>query len=297
MRVSWRKYLITCGVIAAVLIFVTFFFVASIDRHSGSVHPAVRVSAKTVLRSCFWGKFAGGYWEDELLRQGELVAKHPLQARLDFYRVTLQYCDLANYRALLFIQVVGDDAEPLYQELLNFKRSQRFQGMAVDLRKNIEDWIDELLVVMQQKKAEQLNKILRGEDIDVDSGQQNAMRHTLLAAFTTNAAGNSFSRNALAARENNVPVDSDLTATIFQRWNSGIMAAGYRNKEIGYKIAAANPGSSRVDIVRAAIKEFRDNGLWVLKKTPQGFVVSREKISQKQHDDYVRALQNINWNK
>ena len=143
---------------------------------------------------------------------------------------------------------------------------------------------------MGESKAPQHTSILRGETSGKDTGQQNAMRHTLWAAFSTQATDEATARQALSAHEDNKL--ADLTTQIFKSYAAGDMAVDYRNNEIGYQLMKQNPGASRKDLAAAAAKEFKDKGLWVLKETPQGYVASREKMTQQQYDSYMKGLQN-----
>lgn len=96
----------------------------------------------------------GTYWEDELLRQASAVTSLSLRDRMGFYRAILQYCDLANYRAIYFVEIVRGDAIPLHRLLLNFKNTHAFLNLPASQRKNIEDWIKELQIIVQQREQD-----------------------------------------------------------------------------------------------------------------------------------------------
>ena len=87
-----------------------------------------------------------------MLRQSKLIAPLSLPDRLAFYKTMILNCDLDTSRAVLFVEVVGDDAEALRQELSNVKGQQTFGKLSEGQRKAVEDWIEEFRIIGQQRK-------------------------------------------------------------------------------------------------------------------------------------------------
>jgi hypothetical protein len=114
----------------------------------------VRPSVEAVLKAHFWSGVTGSYWENEMLQEAKRIRNLSLADRLAFYKAILLNCKLDNYRALLFIEVVGDDAEPMRQELVVVKTSPASKTLTDKQRKSVEDWIDELQIVSEQRRIE-----------------------------------------------------------------------------------------------------------------------------------------------
>jgi hypothetical protein len=152
MQVFASKLLVACAVIVGVLLSAVFFFEPWIYRGSESASSAVRPAVRAVLSACLWSRLSGGYWESEMLRQSKLTANLPLQARLDFYREILLHCKVEASRGLLFLEVIGNDVEPMHQGLLTLRESSRFKDLSADQRKDVDAWADELGAIGADRK-------------------------------------------------------------------------------------------------------------------------------------------------
>lgn len=144
-RFSGLRFLLwALGSTAALLIlagaYFQFWIISESKWAQGDANPAVRA----VLRTCFWSKLSGGYWENEMLGQSQTIARLHLRERVDFYREIVIHCDLDTSRAFLFVEMVGDDDRSLYRDLENFRRSERFYTLDTEQRERVEGWIIEL---------------------------------------------------------------------------------------------------------------------------------------------------------
>ena len=115
-----------------------------ISRKSENVNTVARPAFETLLRAYLRAKITGEYWDDEILRQSKIVSKFPLTARVDFYRELILVCDLDMSNAKIFVEIVGEDMQPLQKDLQNMKASQRYQNASNDERKKIDDWLVEI---------------------------------------------------------------------------------------------------------------------------------------------------------
>jgi hypothetical protein len=55
----------------------------------------------------------------------------------------------------------------------------------------------------------------------------------------------------------------------------------------------------RLDVIKAALETFKNDGFWVANKTKKGFELSRQKLSNEKYEAYKKALEqkdnNANW--
>jgi hypothetical protein len=144
MLVFKNKLLVAGTVIIGVVVAVVVSFRLWIHRNSDAASATVRPAVEAVLSACLLSRVSGSYWESEMLTQSKLITNLPLQARLDFYRETLLHCKLDTSRALVFLEVVGKDVEPLHHSLLALRVSPRFKELSAGQRKDVDAWIDEL---------------------------------------------------------------------------------------------------------------------------------------------------------
>lgn len=141
---GWGLALWTGGAVIGLAIFAGACLQFWILNESKWVRTDAKPAVRSVLRAYLWSKFSGSYWENEMLVQSGTVAKLPLGERMDFYKEIVIHCDLDTSRALLFVEMVGNDDRSLYLDLEKFKASARFTDLGAEQRERVEDWIIEL---------------------------------------------------------------------------------------------------------------------------------------------------------
>jgi len=127
-------------------------------RETRELQPGSRPAARAVLKAYQWSKLTGSYWENEIVEQARSIATKPLEERLEFYRAIVLHCDLQTSKALTFVEVVGEDAAPLRDNLRELKASSQFARLSHDAQQSVEDWITEMEIISQQKREEQEQK-------------------------------------------------------------------------------------------------------------------------------------------
>lgn len=142
-----------CACLTVIILIVALGVSLWIGRKSNGITLAVRSATHAVLKAYVWSRISGSYWENEMLRQAKLIAALTLPERLEFYKTMILNCDLDTSRALLFVEVVGDDAESLRQDLSNVKGQQTFRNLTDGQRKAVEDWIEEFRPSHTAEKA------------------------------------------------------------------------------------------------------------------------------------------------
>jgi hypothetical protein len=138
----------------------TFFIVLLISTCLGiyiqindmlaAVKGNARPPTRAVLVSAFISDITGGYWENELARQAQLVANLPIEERLDFYTAILTYRDIEASKAMVFVDIVTPDEMPLLNKLISLRHSDKFLAFDLQEQKRIQEWIDEFNIIFHQ---------------------------------------------------------------------------------------------------------------------------------------------------
>jgi hypothetical protein len=68
------------------------------------------------------------------------------------------------------------------------------------------------------------------------------------------------------------------------------------NNEIGRKIGADNPDASNVELAKNVIEEFKENGMWTVQKTDEGYIATKTKLTQKQFEEALKNIQPLHEN-
>lgn len=153
MKTSTRRLFHLCVFVLAALLGSLLVFHVWITAKAWDASPASRPAIVAVLRAQAWSKLSGGYWDSEMYNQQQFVAGLPLQDRLEYYRALILQCDLGTSRGLVFINTVGNDAEALYKNLIDFRATAKYNHLSVEQKKAIDTWTNEMDVTAQQRKA------------------------------------------------------------------------------------------------------------------------------------------------
>jgi hypothetical protein len=116
------------------------------------VPPDIRPSLTKVVKAYYLSKLTGSYWENELEIQAEKIAGFNQNDRVAFYRnVMLCTCDLDTSRANVFVNKLGDDASALREDLVNLKKTDKFDKLSEKQQKVLLGWIEDLDIVIKQQ--------------------------------------------------------------------------------------------------------------------------------------------------
>ena len=96
-------------------------------------------------------RITGDYWEDEMLKQARLITNCSTKDRIAFFRSIVLLCDLDTSRAVLFLEILGRDAEALRQNLIELRNSSEFRRLSGRQRQEVTNCIGELSFVVQDQ--------------------------------------------------------------------------------------------------------------------------------------------------
>ena len=120
--------------------------------------------------------------------------------------------------------------------------------------------------------------------------QSNAYRHTLWQAILTNTFGVDHAIRIGNAHEDNLP--KDMSVRLFSDNNDADTMADLLNNIIGQGIAANNKGLSNKQYAELVLKEYKNNGLWVvIGNKKDGYTVQKSKLTQEQYDRALRVVE------
>ncbi len=124
-----------------VMITLTTYYFFLISKKLFDVTPEVKESVTAVLEKYYTSRLTGGYWENEMILQAEIISKLELNARLDFYRIIILYCNLDTSTAHIFREIVSEDRADLIKYLDKYKKNISYKKLEDTQVKNINDWL------------------------------------------------------------------------------------------------------------------------------------------------------------
>lgn len=132
----------------------------------------------------------------------------------------------------------------------------------------------------------------------------NALRHTLWSAMIRTKFDKDISVQATNAHEGVGVGESqyvDMSKPFEGKGQGGRDMADHivdvLNNGIGMSIAESNPNASANDLVKLALGEFKNNGLWTFSTDKNGNVnISRSKLSKSQYDKAIKNANTLNKN-
>jgi len=139
LRYKTFKYLMLILIMFVISISMSYFFV--ITNKLKDVSPHAKDSVHAVLKAYYISSLTGGYWENEMITQSKLIAELELNARLDFYRIIIIYCNLDTSPAYLFRKIIFNDKSSLKTHLESYKSSKGYRNLNETELKNINNWI------------------------------------------------------------------------------------------------------------------------------------------------------------
>jgi hypothetical protein len=130
----------------------------------------------------------------------------------------------------------------------------------------------------------------------------NAFRHTLWQATITSKFGETTSKMAGYAHEDNpaavtnIKDPSSLTFNGKDASAKADEAVDLLNNQLGQQIGKENPDASMKDLSIKTLDAFKDQGLWSATEKDGTFTISQTKITEKQYDKAKETLQTTNNN-
>lgn len=116
----------------------------------------------------------------------------------------------------------------------------------------------------------------------------NAFRHVLWQAMITREYGEDYAKEIGYAHEDALPVD--MSQRSFDSLEKADQMADLLNNEIGRDIGLINSEASNKSVSEAILKEFKENGLWMVTEDNNRFKVERRTIPQKQLDKAIEVI-------
>lgn len=129
--------------------------------------------------------------------------------------------------------------------------------------------------------------------------KSNALRHAIWSSAIRSEFNAIISKRATNAHEGIGIAESqsvDFTKEFNGKGNEGLELADHivdvLNNEIGFSLAESNPNVTIGELAIIALKEFKENGLWMTSKDRSGSItITKTKLSEK---EYERALEHFN---
>jgi len=116
-----------------------------------NIPASIKSQTEAVLKAYQWSKLTGSYWENKLQDQVEKIRVLPLDVRLIFYQEILLACDLDTSRGTIFIEAVGNDAEPFHANLSKYVNDPKFLSLRKEEQNKILGWRDVMEIIVQQQ--------------------------------------------------------------------------------------------------------------------------------------------------
>ncbi|ABI81777.1 hypothetical protein Pcar_3156 [Syntrophotalea carbinolica DSM 2380] len=152
---KWSKLLIwsLCVIVIFLLLSFAIFANKILLPSLSAKTPEVRANIQKVLTAKFLSEFSGGYWENVLVDRGKAIKRLPLEDRLYFYRLVLLNCYLDTSSALMFIEIIGNDALQFKIHLIKFQEDPTFMKLSQREQELVISWIREMDIIVEQKRA------------------------------------------------------------------------------------------------------------------------------------------------
>jgi len=120
-----------------------------IGTKANPVGPTTRTAIDSVRRAYLRSRITGDYWEDEMLKQARVITNCSPNDRIAFFRSIVLLCDLDTSRAVLFVEILGKDAEALRQNLIELRNRSEFRRLSRRQRQEVTNWVEELNFVVE----------------------------------------------------------------------------------------------------------------------------------------------------
>jgi len=133
-----------------------------------------------------------------------------------------------------------------------------------------------------------------------ERSDRNAIRHGVWQAMITRDFGKDIASSAGYAHEGFTVPEVGITT---QGYSTGVGKASEAdsfadllNNIIGQNIGENNPNATNVGLAVKVIEEFKENGMWTVQETENGYSITRTKISQEQYEQGITNVQPLRDN-
>ncbi len=128
-----------------------------------------------------------------------------------------------------------------------------------------------------------------------EGDQGNAYRHAIWQAMLTNEFGENQAQRIGNAHEDNIT--TNMNQRYFAKKGLADQMVDLLNNEIGREIGKENKGTDNRKLAEAVLKEYRQNGLWIVSEDEKlGFKVEKTRLTQQEYEEALRVLQAIDNN-
>jgi len=122
-----------------------------------------------------------------------------------------------------------------------------------------------------------------------EGDQGNAYRHALWQGIITNEMGAKHAERIGNAHETHTNID--LNQRTFENMGDADRTVDILNNAIGREIGEQNQGASNMDMAKAVLTEFHENGLWTANRNKDGSVsIQKTKITKAQYDAAIEEI-------
>ena len=127
-----------------------------------------------------------------------------------------------------------------------------------------------------------------GYNSNLEGTPKNAFRHVLWQTLITTEYGEETAIRVGNAHEDYSIIDYNQRS--FKKIEDADTSVDLHNNAIGRQIALDNPGSSNVSLALKVLYHFHTQGLWVVERGKDEFVIYQQKLSD---DEYQKAMEEL----